>query len=165
MKLIASLLLLFTFSTSAFSGSADKANAPATKPQVNAATGAVAKLVFYRPKRFYGGALTPSVFVNGEQVARLDNGRYFVLPVKPGMFRIESSMKQDPLEIEVKAGKTEFMEMAILTGVWKGGGRFIPTAPADAMTAIKKLKPLDKKWVQSDEVTFDLPAAASAGTD
>ena len=36
-------------------------------------------LVFYRPNRYYGNALAPSVYVDGNQIARLDNGRYFSL--------------------------------------------------------------------------------------
>ncbi len=113
--------------------------------------------VFYRPKRFAGNALTPSVYVNGEQIARLDNGRYFVLKVTAGKYKIESSMKHDPLEIEIATGKTQFFEMIILPGNWRGGGRFIPTDVDDGRAAVKKLKPLDKKWIVSDRVTFIVP--------
>jgi hypothetical protein len=119
-----------------------------------------ATIVFYRPKRFYGSGLTPSVYVNGEQVARLDNGRFFVLPVVPGNFKIESSMKHDPLDIDLAAGKVQYLEMVILSGNWRGGGRFIPTSSSDGRDAIKKLKPLDKHWVMSEQVTFLTPDEA-----
>jgi hypothetical protein len=165
MKRIACFLLLLAFAAGVVCEAATAPGDSASKTEMKAAAEATATLVFYRPKRFYGSGLTPSVYVNGEQVARLDNGRFFVLSVKPGTLKIASSMKHDPLEIQAKAGKTEFMEMAIMTGTWKGGGRLIPTAAADAKEAIKKLKPLDKKWVQSDQVSFDLPGEASAGTN
>lgn len=164
MKAFASLLLLLTFSAVGFCQTATPASAPAAKPQAKAAAEETATIVFYRPKRFYGSGLTPSIVVNGEQIARMDNGRFFVLAVKPGTLKVESTMKHDPLQIEAKAGKTEFLEMAILTGTWKGGGRLIPTASADAREALKKLKPLDKKWVHSEQVSFVVPNEATAET-
>jgi hypothetical protein len=138
----------------------------ATEATVGSATStdeASSALVFYRPKRFTGSGLTPSVYVNGEQVARLDNGRYFVVKLKPGTYKIESSMKHDPLELEVKAGKQQFLEMVILAGNWRGGGRFIPTGESDAREALKKLKALDQKWVTSKNVSLDLPEESAAG--
>lgn len=114
------------------------------------------RIVFYRPKRYMGSGLTPSIYVNGEQVARLDNGRYFVVSLPPGTYKIESSMKHDPLELELKEGKVQFLEMVILVGNWRGGGRLIPTGQDDGANAIKKLKPLDKKWVKSEKVTFQI---------
>lgn len=135
---------------------------PATQPAASADTPQSSAIVFYRPKRFVGSGLTPSVYVNGEQVARLDNGRFFVLHLEPGKYKLSSSMKHDPLEIEIKAGKLEFMEMVILTGNWRGGGRLIPTGESDGREALKKLKPLDKKWVTSDKVTFAVPEEVRA---
>ncbi len=161
MKAIAVFVLLFVFAVGAVCQTPAPASGTAAKPEAKAAA-QTATLVFYRPKRFYGSGLTPSIYVNGDEIARMDNGRFFVMAVKPGTIRIASSMKQDPLEVEAKAGKTEFMELAIMTGTWKGGGRLIPTAAADAREALKKLKPLDKKWAQSDQVTFELPGEATA---
>lgn len=134
----------------------------AAKVEAQASAEETATFVFYRPKRFYGSGLTPSVYVDGVEVARMGNGRYFVLTVKPGTIKLSSSMKHDPTPTEAKAGKTEYFEMVILTGTWKGGGRLIPTPAADAKEALKKLKPLDKKWAKSESVTFVLPGEASA---
>jgi hypothetical protein len=113
-------------------------------------------LVFHRPKRFVGSALTPSILVDGREVARLDNGRYFSLPIPPGKHQLTSTMKHAPLEIEVKPGETVHLEMVILAGNWKGGGRLITTPQADALEAIKKLKPLDKKWMVDPKVGSEL---------
>ena len=162
MKAIAIFVLLSVFAVGAVCQTPAPAGGTATKPEAKAAAQQTATLVFYRPKRFYGSGLTPSIYVNGDEIARMDNGRFFILAVKPGTLRIASSMKQDPLEVEAKAGKTEFMEMAIMTGTWKGGGRLIPTAAGDAKEALKKLKPLDKKWAQSDQVSFELPGEVTA---
>ena len=149
---------------STLSKPANQAQDAATTPSATTDSTDSVTLVFYRPKRFTGSGLTPSVFVNSEQIARLDNGRFFVLSVKPGTYKIESSMKHDPLETEVKAGKTQFFEMVILTGNWRGGGRLIPTGEGDAREAIKKLKPLDAKWATSSKVTFVLSDDNSSST-
>lgn len=136
---------------------------PAPATQASAATATeTTTLVFYRPKRYWGSALTPSIIIDGVDVARLDNGRYFAITVPAGKHKIESSMKHDPLEIEVKAGQVQYLEMVILAGTWKGGGRLIPTAEADGLKAAGKLKPLDKKWSKSDKVSFELPKSSSA---
>jgi hypothetical protein len=134
----------------------------ADKPAMAATADATATLVIYRPKRFYGSGLTPSVYINGEEIARMDNGRYFVVTVKPSTLKITSSMKHDPLPVEAKAGKVEYLEMAIMTGTWKGGGRLIPTPAGEAQEALKKLKPLDQKWAKSPQVSFVLPGESTA---
>lgn len=115
-----------------------------------------ALLVFYRPNRFSGSALTPSVYVNGEQVARLDNGRYFSLRIPAGRYEVSSSMKHAPLLIEVKPREVAFLEMVILPGNWRGGGRLIPAPAEDARAALQKLKPLDKKWIMDSRIGFEL---------
>jgi hypothetical protein len=161
MKAVALCLMLFAFF--AFCQTEAAATEPATaKTEMKASAEETATFVFYRPKRFYGSGLTPSVYVDGVEMARMDNGRYFVLTVKPGTIKLSSSMKHDPTPTEAKAGKVEFFEMVILTGTWKGGGRLIPTPAADAKEALKKLKPLDKKWAKADSVSFELPGEASA---
>jgi len=116
-----------------------------------------ATLVFYRPKRFMGSGLTPSIYVDGKQVARLDNGRFFSLKVVAGKHVVESSMKSHAgLEVDLRPGDVTYLEMVILAGNWRGGGRLIPAPADDAKVAMKKLKPLDDKWViDKDHVAFD----------
>ena len=163
MKVVA--LVLAVFSLVAICQTDLVAASPADeKPAVAAPKDATATLVIYRPKRFYGSGLTPSVYIDGEEVARMDNGRYFVVTAKPGTLKITSSMKHDPLPVEAKAGQIQYLEMAIMTGTWKGGGRLIPTPAAEAQEALKKLKPLDQKWAKSDKVSFVLPGEATAAS-
>jgi hypothetical protein len=55
-------------------------------------------------------------------------------------------MKHEPdLEVEVKAGETLYLEMVLLPGNWRGGGRLVPVSADDAKTALLKLQPLDRK--------------------
>lgn len=134
----------------------------ATKPAAKAPVQQPATLVFYREKRFYGTGLKPQIYANGEEIAKLDNGRYFVLTLKPGTYQIEFSPKQDALQVEAKPGKTEVLELLIISDSWKGEGRLIPADSDNARAALEKLKPLDPKYVQSEDVTFELPSEVTA---
>jgi hypothetical protein len=120
-------------------------------------------VVFHRPKRYFGSGLTPSVYVDNREVARLDNGRFFSLTLAPGKHELSSSMKHAPLQVEVRPGEVIYLEMVILAGNWRGGGRLITTPQDDALIAIKKLKPLDKKWITDETLTFDLGEKMGAG--
>lgn len=106
-------------------------------------------VVIYRPSKFVGSALKPSVYVDGYEAGRLENGRYISLRLVPGKHSFASSMKSEaPLEMEVKANDALYLEMVILPGNWRGGGRLIPVGQQDARNALLKLKPL--KGQQAD---------------
>src|SRR5580692_8341884 len=99
-------------------------------------------VVVYRPGKYIGSALKPSIYVDGNQAARLENGRYISLQLAAGKHNFDSSMKKTaPLEVEVKPNETVYLEMVILPGNWRGGGRLIPVGENDAKTAMLKLKP------------------------
>lgn len=105
-------------------------------------------LVIYRPKRFFGSALKPSVYVDGKEIGRLVNGRYFSIEVAAGSHKIESSMKKRPaVPVDAKPGSTNYVEMEILAGNWRGGGELVPAEESGAKDAMKSLKPLDAKWL------------------
>jgi hypothetical protein len=116
-------------------------------------------VVVYRPGKYVGSALKPSVYVDGSQVARLGNGRYISLRLTPGKHSFESSMKKEPaLEVEVKSNETVYLEMVLLPGTWRGGGRLVPVAQEDAKNALLKLKPSDEK--QADVSGFSREPSA-----
>jgi hypothetical protein len=103
-------------------------------------------VVVYRPGKYVGSALKPSIYADGNEVGRLKNGRYLSLQLTPGKHNLESSMKKAaPLEVDVKPNETVYLEMVILTGNWRGGGRLIPVGEDEAKTALLKLKPSDEK--------------------
>jgi Protein of unknown function (DUF2846) len=51
----------------------------------------------YRYKQFVGGALEPSVFCDETEVARMDNGRYFTVDLKPGKHIFRSNDTSSPV--------------------------------------------------------------------
>ena len=120
-------------------------------------------VVVYRTSKYVGSALKPSVYVDGSEVGRLKNGRYMSFRLAPGKHSFESSMKKEPaLEVEVKSNETVYLEMVLLPGTWRGGGRLVPVAQEDAKDALLKLKPLDEKQADISEATKPQPAQPEA---
>src|SRR5580704_19075697 len=98
-------------------------------------------LVVFREKHFEGSALKPSIYIDGQEITRLNNGSYFTLPIKPGKHSLTSSAKHEAsLEIDAKAGETSYVQMIIVTGTWRGAGRLVPVPTEDGKAAISKLK-------------------------
>lgn len=100
-------------------------------------------IVFFRESRFIGSALKPSIFVDGKEMDRLANGRWFSVHVEAGKHQLQSSAKNEPATvIETVAGETTYGQMVILTGTWRGGGRLLQVDAGEAQKVIAKLKPL-----------------------
>jgi len=103
-------------------------------------------ILFFREHHFTGSALKPSIFVDDKEVNRLSNGRWFLLKVEPGKHRLQSSAKNEPATVvEVAPGETAYVQMVILTGNWRGGGRLLAVDSKEAQKQVAKLKPLDEK--------------------
>src|SRR5262252_5426212 len=128
----------------------------------------------YRYKQFVGSALSPSVYCDEVQLARMANGRYFALNVDPGQHQFRSNDAQSRIQLDVKAGHEYFIRVEIAAGFMKGHGRLVLTAPEQGRYELQsnKLSPLDAdKVVDSarvslDEAKFDkpLPAQDAKGT-
>lgn len=100
-------------------------------------------IVFFREAHFAGSALKPSIYVDGKESDRLENGRWFSVPAEAGKHELQSSAKNQPATvIETKPGETTYVQMVIVTGNWRGGGRLMQVDSADAQKVIAKLKPL-----------------------
>ena len=81
-----------------------------------------ATIYFYRPHRFQGAALKPSVFVDDVRVGNLHNGDSIKIPLTPGSHRIYSTDKSTGLELDAKPGETYYVRVDIQVGFWKGHG-------------------------------------------
>jgi hypothetical protein len=119
-------------------------------------------VVVFRRSDFTGSALKPSIYVDGNQAARLANGRYLSLQVAAGKHGFGSSAKNDaPLDVEVKPNETLYLEMIIVTGRNRGG-RLISVGQDEAMNALARLKTQDGKLIavaQNSTVQPEPPAA------
>ena len=112
-----------------------------TQPDVD--KGKDSTIVFFREHHFTGSALKPSIYLDGKEMDRLTNGRWFSVHAEPGKHQLQSSAKNEPATvIETVAGETTYVQMVILTGNWRGGGRLLQVDAGEAQKVVAKLKPL-----------------------
>jgi glucose/arabinose dehydrogenase len=134
-------------------------------PQADAAKPASAAgkaIVFvYRTSKLVGAALEPSVFCDGVEVARMDNGRYFVLLLDPGEHRIRTTQEYKRVDLKLGAGEVAFVRVRIETGMMKGRGNVYLADESDAAKELKKLKPLGADKVKSTTLVADQAEAES----
>lgn len=144
---LATLLVIPVAARSQQPAPASPATTPAaveTKLAVDPAKNATdSTIVFFREGHFTGSALKPSIYLDGKELDRLANGRWFSVHVAAGKHELQSSAKNEPATIlETVAGQTTYVQMIVVTGTWRGGGRLLQVSPADAKKVVAKLKPL-----------------------
>jgi len=105
----------------------------------------------YRYKQFAGSALSPSVFCDENELARMDNGRYFEVTLSPGQHVFRSNDKQAGINVDLKPGEKYYIRLEIAAGVMKGHGRLVSVAADQGSYEIKKLKPLDNDKVKDTQ--------------
>jgi len=142
-----------------------------TTPQSDASAQPKVSVYIYRYKQFVGSALQPSVYCDEVQLARMENGRYFAVKLDPGKHTFRSNDQQSGVELDLKAGQEYFLRVEIATGMLKGHGRLVLTAPEQGRFEVKAgLKPLDegkvvdKTRVSVEQAKFDTPLPAPAKT-
>ena len=96
----------------------------------------------YRPGKLVGKALEPSVFCDGVEVGRMDNGRYLVLLVDPGEHRIHMTQENKRVDFKLGAGEAAFVRIKIVMGMMKGRGEPVLADEGDAAGHLKKSEPL-----------------------
>ena len=117
-------------------------------PVVTETSGSQEATVFiYRPGKYGGRVLEPSVFVNQTEVARMDNGRYFALRLKPGRYTIRLTDDEKGYTIDVSQSETYFFRIGVDWGMFKGHGTI---APEDRDRAVEEIKNL--KFIGQDKI-------------
>jgi hypothetical protein len=155
MKLTIATLFLLTFSGVAFAQTSHPAAPPpsgnavltsaqpaptATPPATPAAPASEqATIYFYRPKRFEGYGLKPSVFVDETKAGAMHNGGSVKVSVTPGSHRIYSTDKSTGLELDAKPGETYYVRIDIQTGFWKGHGGVTLVDPQEGKYEVGQL--------------------------
>jgi hypothetical protein len=105
-------------------------------------------VVFYRIRRFVGSALEPSVYCNDQELANMDNGRYFKAALAPGSY-ICRSTDQTVVSFNLAPGETRYMRVEILTGFMKGHGTIHEVQARQGEIEIQKLKPADADHIKA----------------
>lgn len=105
----------------------------------------------YRYKQFAGSALSPSVYCDDNELARMDNGKYFLVTLTPGQHVFRSNDKQAGINVDLKPGEKYYIRLEIAAGFMKGHGRLVSVAAEQGSYEIKKLKPLDNDKVKDTQ--------------
>jgi hypothetical protein len=114
---------------------------PQSQPQIALpAAQPKASIIFYRHSAFYGSALKPSVYVDGREVGRLASGKYLVVQTTVGLHTLSSSKEGTGIEATLGSDQTQYVEMLIQNGNWRGAGRLVAVPAEEGREKTKKLK-------------------------
>ena len=133
------------------------AAAPADTVQ---STAAPATVYVYRYKQFVGSALAPSVFCDENELARIENGRFFAVTLPAGKHVFRANDKQSGIDVDLTPGQKYYIRAEIATGFMKGHGRLTTVTAEQGSYEIKNLKPLDSDKVKdSQHVTLTIASS------
>jgi hypothetical protein len=140
-------LTLATFATTAIAqqqpSAATQPAAPAQTEQkptnaAAAATGAKATIYVYRLREMAGLLNKPSIYVDEKEIARIRNGRFFVVNLDPGRHVIHSQHKPAIVNLDVNPGQVYYIRVA-----WE----FTSHGDRAATTLI----PLERGWAEMSQ--------------
>ena len=124
----------------------DKAPAEATAPAKGATVGqppeGKGQVVFFRPMKLGGAAVSYKVREGETELGLLSNGHYFVVPTDPGphAYVVHSEVK-DILNLEVDPGETYYVRGSVEIGIMAGRPNITPVTKADFDKVAAELKP------------------------
>jgi hypothetical protein len=125
---------------------------PAVAP-VETASGAIAgeskALVYvYRKKNFNTRNMQPSVYVDGVEVARMDDGKFFLIKLEPGKHGLEVNKGHSGAQIDMKPGEQYYFRIDIKPGFLKGRSEVTYMQKEQGSLEVQKMKPLEEKWIK-----------------
>jgi hypothetical protein len=111
----------------------------------------------FRYKRVFGYASHPAVFCDEQKVAKMVNGRYFLLTLEPGVHSIHSTGKGEGVEMSFESGREYFLEVRVSDSPTFSGYKFVVDRAsryrgAEAIGDLRPLEPdeiIDKSRVTS----------------
>ncbi|BBF80835.1 hypothetical protein EM6_1421 [Asticcacaulis excentricus] len=107
------------------------------------------QIVFFRPSRFVGAAVSFSVREGDTGIGKLTNGTYFVHVAEPGTHEYNISFEtRDTLRLEVEAGETYYVIQSIAMGVIGARPNLTPSteeAFQEKKLKVTKAKATDRK--------------------
>jgi hypothetical protein len=147
---VATLALAVALTGCATTG-APSNKAPAAAPTTQAAvsppasaaapSGDKGTVVFFREKKFAGGAVSFKVREGEQELGKLSSGTYFVaaVPSGPHAFIVHSEAK-DVLNLEVEPGETYYVQGSISMGLMVGRPNLAPSSEATFNAMKDKLR-------------------------
>lgn len=155
---------LLTLSALALTGFAVPAAAQDVKvaPAITAPAPGKGQVVFYRPSGM-GPLIRCTVRENGKMIARVGNGKYYVMATEPGAHAYTAKTEStDTVRVEVEPDETTYVKCKISMGIMAGRPNLSPSDAAEYAKLGKKLKPVDVADMQAD-IAKDEAKQASGG--
>lgn len=130
---------------------------PAPEPPANqSAPDAKAWVYVYRYKELNAALRSPSVFCDEIELARMQNGRYFLAKVNPGHHTFRSTVKESGVEMDLKAGQKYFLRVEIPRyGSGRGFGvsaNVMLVPPEQGPYELRKLRPIDTNKIVNSQM-------------
>ena len=110
----------------------------------------------YRPNKWPGRALEPSVFVDETELARMDNGRYFAIKLTPGKHIIRMTDDKKGYAVDMGPGQTYFFRVGMEMGMWKGHGKLTLDDRERGVEEIKKLKFIGQDKIKAPQLVVEI---------
>ena len=127
-------------------------SAPATLSVAPDVPADKALVTVYRKKRIVGLALHTSVYVDGVELAELENGAYIRLAIAPGPHALYADEEKDTIKVDLEAGREYFFRMELVPGLWKGNGILKPVDEKTGATEFKEWKLKLTKEIRKPEM-------------
>jgi len=105
----------------------------------------------YRYKQAYGMALRPSIYCDGKDIARLQNGRSVVLALAPGKHVFRSNDKQSQIDLDLKPDQEYYIRIdlaKLAVGLVKAHGRLTLVQAEQGAAEFKQMKAIDVNMVK-----------------
>jgi uncharacterized protein DUF2846 len=115
-----------------------------------------ATVFIYRPDKWTGKALEPSVFVDETELARMDNGRYFAIKLRPGKHIVRMTDDKKGYAVDMGPGQTYFFRIGLEMGMWKGHGKITLDDRERAVKEIKKLKFIGQDKIKATTLVVEI---------
>jgi len=80
-----------------------------------------------------------SVYVDGQEISRLKSGKYIVFQTTAGKHTLSSSKAGANIDVTLTSQQTQYVEMIIQNGTWRGAGRLVPVPLEEGEEKTKKL--------------------------
>lgn len=109
---------------------------------ISAPAEGMGQIVFFRPSRFVGAALSFTVRESEQAIGRLPNARYFVHQATPGIHEYEIG-RNDTMRMEIEPGETYYVIQQTQMGVVAGRAVIAPSDQAAFETALPRMRVAD----------------------
>lgn len=119
-------------------------------PAITAPASGKGQVVFYRPSGI-GPLIRCTVRENGKMIARVGNGKYYVMPTEPGAHSYTAKTEAtDTVRVEVEPDETTYVKCKISMGIMAGRPNLSPSSAEEYAKLGKKLKPVDEADMAAD---------------